>query len=153
MADGYKTQDLAALAALQECRQQIERSLECGSGIFRGADGNFYYTAPQGGKSGSINGMVLRLPASATLTAIAHTHPAEPLAGENDTSNAFSAEDVKYAKRTGYDMYLGSEKSGQVTRLTPRSKSISRGRRIGETVGDYGQTEALVAALRKKDGE
>lgn len=152
MADGYATQDLAALAALAACRQEIERSLECGSGIFRRPDGNFYYTAPQGGKSGSIDGMVLRIPSTATLTAMAHTHPAEVRAGQNDTSHAFSAEDVRYAKRTGLDMYLGSEKSGAATKLTPRSTSISRGQKVGETIGTYGdpQTAALVDVLRNK---
>lgn len=152
MADGYLTQDLAAMAALAECKQQIERALECGTGIFLRQDGKYAYTAPQSGKNGSINGMVLRLPATAKLTAMAHTHPQEPLAGQNDTSYAFSPEDVKYAKRTGLDMYLGSEKSGDVTKLTPRSTVISRGRKVGETIGTYGdpQTAALVEALRTK---
>lgn len=150
----YDDQQAAALAGLAACVRDIPRDLECGVGIYRAADGKYYYTDPQSGKNGSIDGMSLRIPKQSALTAFAHTHPAEPRVGADDTSDAFSPADVKFGKRLGVDMYLGSEKSGRVTQLTKKSRTGARGVVYGTDVGDLAkpqtdlETQALITALR-----
>lgn len=136
--------ELAALAGMDSCKKSQPREYECGFGIYQGQDGKFYHTDVQtGGKSG-IEGMALRIPRTATLVAFGHTHPrTDNMDVHADTSNALSKEDLKYAKRTGLHMFMGSEKTGQVVHykdgVTKADKHSSLGRiSYGTPIGPYG---------------
>lgn len=139
----------AAVAGIVACLRDIPRDKECGIGVYKQANGRYYYTDPQAGTGSGIDGMRLRIPRTAALEAFAHTHPAEPTLGADDTTNAFSPDDVKWGKKMGVEMYLGSEKSGRITKMTG-SKSGPRGMRFGADVAPLPlETQAIVAALRK----
>lgn len=144
----YDNAKLAAVAGILACLRDVPRDKECGVGVYKAEDGRYYYTAPQAGTGNGIDGMKLRLPRTAKLEAFAHTHPAEPRAGADDTSHAFSPADVKWGKKMGLEMYLGSEKSGRITQMAG-SKSGPGGIRFGADVGPLTlDQQALVAALR-----
>lgn len=159
MADPYDTQDLAALVAMSLCKRDMPREFECGFGVYRGKDGKFYHTDVQSGGPDGIDGMKLRMPSTSTLVALGHTHPRAPdsISPSNDTTNAFSKEDVQYAKKSGMPMFMGSELTGQVVRFTPGQDKVTNHSTLGRIsygtpVGPYAlpetatRREALEAA-------
>ncbi len=133
----------AALAGMDSCKK-TPREYECGFGIYKAADGKFYHTDVQSGGKTGIEGMALRIPKTSTLVAFGHTHPkTDHVSLDADMSNAFSKEDLRYAKKTGLDMFLGSEKTGQVVHykdgVTKADKHSSLGRiSYGTPIGPYG---------------
>jgi len=142
------------------CKKNQPRVYECGFGIYQGADGKFYHTDVQSGGKDGIDGMVLRMPKEATLVGLGHTHPrGEHVSAESDTTNAFSKEDVAYAKKSGLPMFMGSELTGKVVRYKHGDDKIDntarRGRiSYGTPIGPYGlepaaptRREALEAAF------
>lgn len=158
MSGPHDTMELAALAGMDSCKKTRPREFECGFGVYQDADGKFYHTEAQSGGKNGIEGMALRMPKSATLVALGHTHPkTEHVDPNDDTSNAFSKEDLKWAKKNGVPLYMGSEKTGQVVYykdgVTKADKHSSLGRiSYGTPIGPYGldqpvtRREALEAA-------
>ncbi len=144
---GFKTLHEAAIAGMDACKRTQPRERECGFGLYQDSAGDFYHTDAQSGGASGIEGMSIRIPKTAKLVALGHTHPrTDHVADIDDNSNAFSKEDLKYAKRTGLQMYMGSEKSGNVVYykdgLTKADKHSSLGRiSYGEPVGPYGLEE------------
>ncbi len=132
---------------MDTCKRTQPREHECGFGIFQQPDGSFGHTDVQEGKNGSIDGMAIRMPRTATLVAFGHTHPrGEHISDEDDTSNAFSKEDLAYAKRMGLEMFMGSEKTGQVVRYKRGETKEDKHSRLGTIsygtpVGPYGFPE------------
>lgn len=159
MADKqYGTPEEAALAGMADCRRTMPRDAECGFGVYRDKDGAFRYTAVQtSGKGGSIDGMRLLIPSTAKLVGFGHTHP-KPGTGvgaQDDTSDALSKEDVRFAKRMGVDMFVGSEKSGQVVRYRNGDKTENHSRlgRIayGTPIGVYADDPAAPELSRRDE--
>ncbi len=143
MADPHDTMELAALAGMDSCKRSAPREFECGFGVYQDKDGKFYHTAAQSGGQNGIEGMSLRIPKTAALVAFGHTHPkTEHMDPSADTSNAFSKEDLEYAKKNKMLMFMGSEKTGQVVRYQHGVTKTDRtplGRiSYGTPVGPYG---------------
>jgi hypothetical protein len=141
----------AIVAGLRACKDTVPENLECGVGVFQRPDGSFGHTVPASGKNGSINDMPLRFPSNSKLVGFGHTHPTDAhISDMDDTTDGFSPEDVKFSKKNkDWEMFLGSQKSGRITRLAPDSKKTSKGVAYGQDV-DSLYPEAIVAALRNK---
>ncbi len=143
-ARGHGTMQEAALAGMDTCKRTMPRENECGFGVYQDTDGRFYFTEVQTGKEGSIDGMKIRMPSRAKLVAFGHTHPKAEHVGEaDDTSHAFSPEDLSFAKRMGLTMFMGSEKSGQVVQYDHGKTKSDKHSRLGkisygEPIGPYG---------------
>jgi hypothetical protein len=145
----------AIIAGLRACKDTIPENLECGVGVFKRPDGTFGHTVPASGANGSIDNMPLRYPKTSTVVAFGHTHPTdERISHTDDTSDGFSPEDAKFAKRNKeWEMYLGSQKSGRITKLVPGSKKTTNGVVYGQDVGELTRREALEAAYDLHNSE
>jgi hypothetical protein len=141
----------AIIAGLRACKEAVPENLECGVGVFKRPDGSFGHTVPASGENGSIDNMPLRYPKTSTVVAFGHTHPTdERISHADDTSDGFSPNDAKFAKRNKeWEMYLGSQKSGRITKLAPGSKKTTNGIVYGADVDalyEPTRREALEAA-------
>lgn len=146
----FPSSQAAMVAALRACKDVVPEEIECGVGVFQRPDGTFGHTVPASGKNGSIDNMPLRYPSSATVVAFGHTHPTDArISVTDDTSDGFSPNDAKFAKKNkGWEMYLGSQKSGRITKLTPDAKRTTRGVVYGQDIDELYPTrrEAIEAA-------
>ncbi len=146
----FPSTQAAMVAALRACKDVVPENLECGVAVFQRPDGSFGHTVPASGKNGSIDNMPLRYPSSAKVVAFGHTHPTDArISHEDDTSDGFSPQDAKFAKRNKeWEMYLGSQKSGRITKLTPESKRVTNGVVYGQDVDELAPTrrEQIAAA-------
>jgi RHS repeat-associated protein len=115
--DAYITQHEAAEAALNEVNPlSILNNVEYGGMIYQNSKGEYFYTSPQRGDSGSVNpGGPSACPSNTTATAYYHTHGAyDPNRGnENFSSQDSNGDgvldgDIPWADYNGIDAYLGT---------------------------------------------
>jgi hypothetical protein len=131
----FATQDEAARAALERANpDSIRDNREYAGLIYRGADGQYYYTGPVQGTDQGANPSDAPAPAGSTVVGDYHTHgdysTADPVTGaavrtsdparDDFNSDNFSASDG--AGTPGYAGYLGTP-SGTFRRYDPATGS------------------------------
>lgn len=120
-SEAYPTQEAAAIAAVNAC---IDRStaFEYAGGIYQD-HGQFFYTVPySSGSERDVETFKLRVPKSARLVALYHTHPMTGLPGDN--SEFISDADISTANNMGIASYVGILKTHKIVVYIPHITPI-----------------------------
>lgn len=138
----FATQDEAARAALEEANpQSIADNLEYAGLIYRGADGQYYYTGPVKGTDQGANPFAAPAPPGSTVVGDYHTHAdyslADPVTGaairtSDPARDDFDSDNFSTTDKTGiasdgagtpgYAGYLGTP-SGTFRKYDPATGS------------------------------
>lgn len=131
---------------MKECRKTMPLDLECGFGVYLTPEGKYHYTQVQSKDAAGIDKMSIRYPNTAKMVAVAHTHPKDKPDVLVDSSSFLSPEDLAYAKKSGYTMFMGSEQTGNVVRYDHGKSKTTKHARLGrisygDLVGPYVEEE------------
>lgn len=139
----FRSPDEAAIDALNKI---TEPTYELGGVVYKDKDGFYSYSNPQGDeRSGKFKAEV-RIPRSATPTAIYHTHPGYGDAAE--PAESFSPDDVKTADQLKMLSYIRAMESGNIKKYEPgKSKTESLG--FGVHRGKQATGETVYAKVEK----
>jgi hypothetical protein len=110
----FQNPDDAAVSALNKIS---EPHYEMGGVVYKGKDGYFGYSEPQGDQRTGKFRAEARIPKSSTPVGIYHTHPG--YGDEKDLAEMFSADDVDVASKMKMLSYIRALNSGNIKKFEP----------------------------------